>query len=67
VHHDLQTAPNYFNWIVLLNMRLVGAGPVEQVLTPGLLQETYGGKLSILTQVSELVKQAEFPVREENN
>jgi manganese/zinc/iron transport system ATP- binding protein len=65
VHHDLQTAPNYFNWIILLNMRLIGAGPVEEVLTPELLQETYGGKLSILTQVSELVKQAEFPVREE--
>ncbi|MFN7095155.1 MAG: metal ABC transporter ATP-binding protein [Burkholderiales bacterium] len=67
VHHDLQTAPNYFNWIILLNMRLIGAGPVREVLTNQLLQETYGGKLNILTQVSELVKQAEFPVREENS
>jgi manganese/zinc/iron transport system ATP- binding protein len=67
VHHDLQTAPNYFNWIILLNMRLIGAGPADQVLTSELLQETYGGKLNILTQVSELVKQVEFPIREDNS
>lgn len=65
VHHDLQTAPNYFNWIILLNMRLIAAGPAGEVLTTDLLQETYGGKLNILTQVSELVKQTEFPVRED--
>ena len=66
VHHDLQTAPDYFDWVVLLNMRLISAGPVQAVLTPNLLQEAYKGKLNILTQVSELVKEAEIPIREEN-
>jgi manganese/zinc/iron transport system ATP- binding protein len=65
VHHDLQTAPNYFNWIILLNMRLIGAGPLHEVLTPELLQETYGGKLNILTQVSELYKKVDLPLRQE--
>jgi len=27
VHHDLQTVPTYFDHVVLLNMRLVAAGP----------------------------------------
>ncbi len=67
VHHDLQTAPNYFDWVILLNMRLVSAGPTQEVLTPQLLQETYGGNLNILTQVSELVKEVEAPVREQNS
>lgn len=48
VHHDLQTAPEYFDWVVLLNMRLVAAGPVEQAFTPAHLQQTYGGRLASL-------------------
>jgi manganese/zinc/iron transport system ATP- binding protein len=28
VHHDLQTAPEYFDHVILLNMRVVAAGPV---------------------------------------
>ena len=28
VHHDLQTVPEYFDYVILLNMRLVAAGPI---------------------------------------
>ncbi|UFJ43086.1 metal ABC transporter ATP-binding protein [Brevibacillus humidisoli] len=48
VHHDLQTVPEYFDWVVLLNRRIVAAGPTEQVFTAELLQKTYGGRLHIL-------------------
>ena len=67
VHHDLQTAPNYFDWAVLLNMRLIGAGPVQEVLTAALLQETYGGKLTVLSQVSELLQEAGRSPREDQS
>ena len=40
VHHDLQTAQDYFEWVILLNMRLIGAGPAQDMLAPSLLQET---------------------------
>ena len=50
VHHDLQSALDYFDWSVLLNMRVVAAGPTKDVLTPALLQETYGGKLTVLSK-----------------
>ena len=64
VHHDLQSAPSYFDWIVLLNMRLVASGPTEQVLNQQLLQETYGGKLDMLSRVGDLLRQQQFPARE---
>ncbi len=65
VHHDLQTAIAYFDWIVLLNTRLVGSGPKDSVFTPELLQEAYGGKLNVLSQISERLSGEDFPVREE--
>ncbi|MFB5088905.1 metal ABC transporter ATP-binding protein [Psychrobacillus sp. PGGUH221] len=50
VHHDLQTAPNYFDWIVLLNQTLVASGPTEQTFTKENLQDAYGGKLFFMNQ-----------------
>ncbi|HAA12984.1 MAG TPA: manganese ABC transporter ATP-binding protein [Cytophagales bacterium] len=64
VHHDLQSVVQYFNWVLLLNMRLVASGPTEQVFTNELLQEAYGGKLTLLTEVSELVQKGQFAARE---
>jgi manganese/zinc/iron transport system ATP- binding protein len=59
VHHDLQTAPEYFDWILLLNLRLVAFGPLQEVFTDALLQHTYGGRLNVLSEVAELMKQQE--------
>ena len=55
VHHDLQTAPLYFDRILLLNMRLVASGPTSAVFTPELLQRTYGGRLTILSEAADRV------------
>ena len=51
VHHDLQTVPEYFDEVVLLNMRLIASGPVREVFTEENLRATYGGKLALLDQV----------------
>ena len=64
VHHDLQSAAEYFDWIVLLNMRLVASGPIEEVFNNKMLQETYGGKLTVLAEVGELVRKRQIPNRE---
>jgi manganese/zinc/iron transport system ATP- binding protein len=56
VHHDLPTARNYFDMLLLLNMRVVAFGPTEEVFTYELLQKTYGGRLTILSEVAEAVK-----------
>ena len=64
VHHDLQSAAEFFDWIVLLNMRLIATGPIQKVFTRELLQEAYGGKLTILAEISELIKRRSIPSRE---
>ena len=64
VHHDLQTAKDYFDWIVLLNTRMVAVGPKDEIFKEELLQEAYGGKLNVLSKVGDLMKEKAFNVRE---
>ena len=59
IHHDLQTVSEYFDYVVLLNMRVVASGPVEQVFTPENLQKTYGGRLTLLDEVTEAMRRRE--------
>lgn len=53
VHHDLATVARYFDWVILLNMRVVASGPTEEVFTPENLEKTYGGQLNLLNQAVE--------------
>lgn len=57
VHHDLPTARNYFDRLLLLNMRVIAFGPTEEVFTYERLQKTYGGRLTILSEVADAVRQ----------
>jgi manganese/zinc/iron transport system ATP- binding protein len=52
VHHDLASAREYFDQLLLLNMRKVAYGPVPEVYTHELLQKTYGGKLAVLSEMA---------------
>lgn len=45
VHHDLATAAEYFDKLVLLKQRLFAYGTPDQVLNPELLAEVYEGRL----------------------
>lgn len=58
VHHDLATVSQYFDWVVLLNMRVVTSGPTREVFTRENLQHTYGGKLTLLDEAAEAMRQA---------
>ncbi len=51
VHHDLQTIPEYFDHLLMLNMRVVAVGPTEEVFTEENLRKTYGGRLTMLAEV----------------
>lgn len=53
VHHDLATVPQYFDWLVLLNMRIVASGPTKEVFNKENLRKTYGGKLTLLSEAAE--------------
>ncbi|WP_257670282.1 metal ABC transporter ATP-binding protein [Parapedobacter tibetensis] len=64
VHHDLQSARDYFDWIILLNMRLVAGGPTGEVFTDEMIQQAYGGRLNLLAQVGDMMEKRAFPTRE---
>lgn len=55
VHHDLQTVPDYFDHVILLNMRIVAAGPTRSTFTRDNLQKTYGGRLTLLDEAAEAI------------
>ena len=61
VHHDLPTARQYFDRLLLLNMNVVAFGPTSEVYTPELLQRTYGGRLTILSEVAQALGAQEPP------
>lgn len=63
VHHDLHTAQEYFEHLVLINSRLVAEGPTEDVFNQQNLTDTYGGTLTTLSKVANLLKEKDFPMR----
>lgn len=48
VHHDLQTVSDYFDWVMLLNVRKIASGPVEETFTDDNLRLAYGGHVAFL-------------------
>ncbi len=48
VHHDLQTVADYFDHVMLLNIRCIASGPVESVFTEENLRLTYGGRVGFV-------------------
>jgi manganese/zinc/iron transport system ATP- binding protein len=48
VHHDLQTVPEYFDWVTLLNVRRIASGPVKEAFTSQNLRAAYGGRVAFV-------------------
>jgi manganese/zinc/iron transport system ATP- binding protein len=63
VHHDLHTADEYFDHLVMLNTKLVKSGPLEDVFNLDTLKDTYGGSMTILSKLTEVMKEKEHPIR----
>ena len=59
IHHDLHTVPDYFDSVVLLNMRVVAEGPTQTVFTRENLERTYGGRLTLLEEATEALRRRE--------
>ncbi len=56
IHHDPYLVKNFFDFVMLLNVRLVNIGSPKKLITPKKLQETYGMYPSILQKAGELLK-----------
>jgi manganese/zinc/iron transport system ATP- binding protein len=50
VHHDLQTVPEYFDWVTLLNVRCIATGEVKQVFSEQNLRLAYGGRVAFKSE-----------------
>lgn len=61
VHHALQTVPEYFDDVVLLNVRKIASGPVRQVFTEEHLRMAYGGRIPFLQAVADAVAPGSTP------
>lgn len=64
VHHDLHSARDYFQWMILINASLMASGRTKEVMTEALLRQTYSGKLTLLSRVGDELRNKNYPVRE---
>lgn len=56
VHHDLYSVESIFDWVILLNNRLIGCGEKEKWFTPEKISQTYGKKEEIFSDVISQLK-----------
>lgn len=54
VHHDLSTVENYFDWVIMLNMRLIACGKMSEAYTPEALNSTYGKSYALFDEALKL-------------
>lgn len=57
VHHDLSKIQQYFDWVILLNTRLIASGPIQETLTMENLIKTYGSKEELLEKALFISKE----------
>lgn len=50
IHHDLATVKDHFDYLVLINHRIIADGPIKDVFTLDNLEKTYGGNLHIFRE-----------------
>ena len=65
VHHDLQTVPEYFDEVLLLNVRKIASGKVDEVFTEENLRLTYGGRIAFLKRAERNGNGEVFATKEE--
>lgn len=64
VHHDLQSVKEYFDWTLLLNVNLIANGPTETTFTDENIQKAYGGKLTLLSDVRNVLGNTDYAHKE---
>lgn len=64
VHHDLNTVENYFDWLIMLNMRLIACGPTVEVFNPDALNAAFGKSYALFDEALKLSKHKTKGIRE---
>jgi manganese/zinc/iron transport system ATP- binding protein len=59
VHHDLNTVPHYFDWVVMVNMHLVASGELSKTFNPESIAQTYGKSYVLIDEALKSVSEQE--------
>ncbi len=54
VFHDLPMAKQYFDWLILINRRLIACGPVLETYAPCYLERAFGKEHSLFGEATAL-------------
>lgn len=54
VHHDIQSVPKHFDWVMMINVRLVACGPISSHFTQENLKQAFGQHTNIFEEVFTL-------------
>jgi manganese/zinc/iron transport system ATP- binding protein len=63
VHHDLNTIERYFDWTILLNMRLIACGLTSEVFNADNLNKTYGKNFALFDETLKLSQKKQSGVK----
>lgn len=63
VHHDLNSVESYFDWAIMLNMRLVACGNLNEVFNSDVLNTTYGKNYALLDEAIKLSQNKSTGIR----
>jgi manganese/zinc/iron transport system ATP- binding protein len=64
VHHELDSVQAYFDWVIMLNIRLVASGPTISTFTPDNLKDCYGKSYSLFDEAMKVSKQMQSGLTE---
>lgn len=56
VHHDLNSVESYYDWLIILNMRLIACGQVADVFNTETLSAAYGKNYALFDEALKLSK-----------
>lgn len=54
VHHDLNNVETYFNWVIILNVRLIACGEVQEVFNAHTMQMAFGKSFALFDTALKL-------------
>lgn len=54
VHHELDSVDNYFDWVIMLNIRLVASGATREVFTKENLNACYGKSYALFDEALKI-------------
>lgn len=57
IHHDISSVPKNFDWVLMLNVRLIACGPTKDTFTQENLNLTFGQNTHIFEEVFNLAHQ----------